>query len=217
MNNVAVLTSTLTLALVAGSCRQDSSSAPFIAAQSSQEPASDVLTLSSSQLMFLDWDGPYASQPKVVKRRIVGDSAAEFDIHFPGNRPGNRSIDFVSSGLGGRSHLVGRNVSDYKTFALKFTLVSINGTAGSDTTLKLAVGALIGPTIDGKVSGYTPVTLVGASERVTAISRTPVGKSTIYRIGVRAYMIEPENWDPAGSTVTIRVEPVQNATIPAWQ
>ncbi len=217
MKNIAVLASALILALVTGSCRQDGSSATVTAAGLSTEPASDVLTLSSSQLMFLDWDGPYASHAKVVKRRIVGDSAAEFDIHFPSNRPGNRSIDFVSSGLGGRSHLVGRDVSDYKTFALKFTLVSINGTAASDTTLKLAVGALIGPTIDGKVSGYTPVTLGGTSERVTAISRTPVGKSTIYRIGVRAYMVEPENWDPAGSTVTIRVEPVQNATIPAWQ
>ena len=216
MKNVAVFASALTLALVAGSCRQDNRSAPFVAAQSSQEPASDVLTLSSSQLMFLDWDGPYASHAKVVKRRIVGDSAAEFDIHFPSNRPGHRSIEFVSSGVGGRGRLIGRDVSDYKTFALKFTLISINGTAGSDTTLKLAAGALIGPTIDGKVSGSTPVTL-GTSERLTAISRTPVGKSRIYHIGVRAYMLEPENWDPAGSTVTIRVEPVQNATIPAWQ
>lgn len=217
MKNIAVLASALTLALVTGSCRQDGTSATVTAAGFSTEPASDVMTLSSSQLMFLDWDGPYASHAKVVKRRIVGDSAAEFDIHFPSNRPGNRSIDFVSSGLGGRSRLVGRDVSYYKTFALKFTLVSINGTAASDTTLKLAVGALIGPTIDGKVSGYTPVTLGGTSERITAISRTPVGKSTIYRIGIRAYMVEPENWDPAGSTVTIRVEPVQNATIPAWQ
>lgn len=217
MKNVAALASALTLALVAGSCRQDNSSATVAASQPSLTPASGVLTLSSSQLMFLDWDGPYASHAKVVKRRIVGDSAAEFDIHFPSNKPGHRSIEFVSSGLGGRSRLVGRDVSDYKTFALKFTLVSINGTAGSDTTLKLAVGALIGPTNDGKVSGHTPVTLGGASERVAAISRTPVGKSKIYRIGVRAYMLDPENWDPAGSTVTIRVEPVQNATIPAWQ
>ena len=51
--------------------------------------------------MFLDWDGEVASHAKIVRKRIVGDSAVEFDIHFPSNEPGNRSIDYVSSGAGG--------------------------------------------------------------------------------------------------------------------
>ncbi len=214
MKNVTVLASVLTLALFTGSCRQDDSSVPVVAAIPSTEPATDVLTLSASQLIFLDWDGPYASQAKVISKRPVGDSATEFDIRFPGNKPGNTTIDVISSGAGGRGRLIGYDVGAYKTFALKFTLVSINGEAGSDTTLELTVGALIGPTIEGKVYGYTPVTLGGAAGRTTAVSKTPMGRRSLYHIGIHAHMVKPEDWDPAGSTVTIRVEPVENGTIP---
>ncbi|MHC4567771.1 MAG: hypothetical protein ACYTE3_18660 [Planctomycetota bacterium] len=217
MKKIAILASALTLTLlVAWGCRQDSERVTVAAAPArpSPEEASDVLTLSSSQLIFLDWDGPYASHAKVVSRRIVGDSGAEFKIHFPSNQPGNRSIEVVSSGAGGRGRLVGLDVSDYKTFALKFTLVSIDGTPARDTTQEFAVGALIGPTVEGRVSAYETVTLSGAPGRTTAISSTPVGKSKVYRIGIYARMVNPENWNPSGSTVTIRVEPIRNATIP---
>ena len=214
MKNAAMLISVLTLALVTGSCRQDKKSVTPPLAIPATEPATDVLTLSSSQLLFLDWDGPYASHAKVINKRPVGDSATEFDIRFPGNKPGNTTIDVISSGAGGRGRLIGYDVGAYKSFALKFTLVSINGEAGSDTTLTLTVGALIGPTIEGKVYTYTPVTLGGAAGQTTAISETPMGRRSLYHIGIHAHMVEPENWDPAGSTVTIRVEPVKNGTIP---
>jgi len=137
---------------------------------------------------------------------------AQIDIN-----PDDLRIDvFRSSGAGGRGRLIGYDVSAYNTFALKFTLVSINGEAGSDTTLELTVGALIGPTIEGKVYTYTPVTLGGAG-RTTAVSETRMGRRSLYHIGIHAHMVEPENWDPAGSTVTIRVEPVENGTIPVLQ
>ncbi|MHC4355674.1 MAG: hypothetical protein ACYS0H_23490 [Planctomycetota bacterium] len=165
--------------------------------------------------MFLDWDGEVASGAKVVRKRIAGDSAVEFDIRFPSNEPGNRSIDYVSSGAGGRGSLIGFDVREYESFALSFTLVSIDGATGSDMTCELAVGAVIGPTAEGELSGYTPVTLGHAVGRTTAISRTPVGSGSIHEIGIHAHMVKPEDWSPSGSMVTIRVEPVQNASIHA--
>jgi hypothetical protein len=216
MKNVTILLCVLITALAAESCRRDDRSTTVVAAQPSLAPTSPTLTLSRSQLMFLDWDGEVASRAKVVRKRIVGDSAVEIDIHFPSNRPGNRSIDYVSSGVGGRGSLVGLDVREHKSFALRFTLVSIDGASGSDMTRELAVGAVIGPTAEGKYSGHTPVTLASAAGRITAISTTSVGAGDIYEIGVHAHMVKPEDWSPSGSMVTIRVEPVQNATIPAW-
>lgn len=209
MKNAAMLTSVLTLAVLTGSCRQEKEHVA-VRAIPATEPATDVLTLSGSQLIFLDWDGPYASQAKVVARRTVGESAAEFDIRFPSNQPGNTVIDVVSSGAGGRGRLIGYDVGAFRSFALKFTLVSVNGEAGSDTKRELIVGALIGPTVDGKVYGYTPVVL-GAG-RTTAVSKTPMGRRSLYHIGFHAHTVEPEKWDPAGNTVTIRVEPVEDGT-----
>ena len=214
MKNAALLASVLSLTLIASSCQQRTGKKAVTTAQPPAQPTSDVLTLSPSQLILLDWDGPYASHPKVVDRRVVNNSAAEFDIRFPGNQPGNCTIEVVSSGEGGTGRLVGMDVSAFKTFALKFTLVSINGTPASQTKQKLDVAALIGPTIDGKVAAYEPVTLSGAQGRATAISTTPVARSTIYRIGIYANLVEPEDWDPSGSTVTIRIEPVPNASMP---
>ena len=57
---------------------------------------------------------------------------------------------------------------------MRFTLVSIDGATGSDTTQELVVGALIGPTAEGRLSGYTPVTLSFASGRTTAVSTIPI-------------------------------------------
>ncbi len=216
MKNVAILVCALITALVVGSCQRDDRSTTVVAVEPSLAPTSPTLTLSRSQLIFLDWNGQQSSRAKVVNKRIVGDSAVEIDIHFPSNRPGNRSIDYVSSGAGGRGSLVGLDVREYKAFALRFTLVSIDGATGSDMTRELAVGAVIGPTAEGKLSGYTPIILGGAAGRATAVSTTPVGTDRIYEIGIHAHMIKPEDWNPSGSMVTIRVEPVQNATIPAW-
>ena len=216
MKNMAMLLCVSIAASVVGSCQRDDRSTTVVAAQHSLASTFPTLTLSRSQLMFLDWDGEVASRAKVVRKRIVGDSAVEIDIHFPSNRPGNRSIDYVSSGTGGRGALVGLDVREYESFVLRFTLVSIDGAIGSDMTHELAVGAVIGPTAEGKHSGYTPTTLGGVAGRTTAISTTPVGAGGIYEIGIHAHMVKPEDWSPAGSMVTIRVEPVQNATIPAW-
>ena len=206
----------LIIAFVGGSCQKDNSRETVAPVQFSSVPSYRTLTLSADQLVFLDWDGKSASRAKVVGKKITGDSAVEFDIHFPSNRPGNRSIDYLSTGTGGIGSLVGFNISSFETFALKFTLVSIDGVAGSDTNQELAVGALIGPTATGRFSDFTPVTLGGTSGRITAVSLTPVSAKKIYEIGFHAHMVEPERWSPSGSMVTIRVESVDKATVRPW-
>ncbi|UCE18917.1 MAG: hypothetical protein JSV84_00765, partial [Gemmatimonadota bacterium] len=162
-------------------------------------------------------DGGNPKGAKVVRKRLVSDSGIEFDIHFPSNVPGDNTIDYVSSGVGGKGTLIGFEIGDYKLFSLNFTLVSIDGATGSDLSQELVVGALIGPTTDGKLSGYTPVILSFASGGATSVSSIPVlGVSKIYQIGIHAHLAKPENWNPSGSTVTIRVEPVEHTPTPPW-
>ena len=92
-------------------------------------------------------------------KRIVPGPGVEFDIYFPSNSPDSRSLDIVSSGEGGRGNLVGADVRDYETYALKLTLVSVNGQSEPDMKQKVVAGAVIGPTDRGQLRTYEPVTL----------------------------------------------------------
>ncbi len=217
MKKIAILTCGLIIALIGGNCQQNDHNTPAAENLPSQVLTSQTLTLSGDQLIFLDWDGGIPTGARVVHKRVVPDSGVEFDIHFPSNEPGYNSIDYVSSGVGGQGALVGFDASDYKVFSLNFTLVSIDGATGPDLSQELVVGALIGPTADGRLSDYTPVTLSFASGQTTAVSSIPIfGVSKIYQIGIHAHMVKPENWSPSGSMVTIRVEPVENTPTPPW-
>lgn len=171
-------------------------------------PASHFLTLSEEQLLLLDWHIAYSGGARVKEKRIVPVSAVEFDIYFPSNSADSRSLDIVSSGEGGGGSLVGADISDYETFALKFTLVSINGESEPDLKQKLVAGALIGPTDKGQLSAYEPVILSFAESEKTAISKTPVSADKIYQIGFHVHMQNPEDWDQSGSIMRLRVEPV---------
>ena len=108
------------------------------------------------------------------------------------------------------------DVSSFETFALKFTLISIDGVAGSEATQELTVGALFGPTATGKLSDFAPVTLGGRSGRATAVSSIPIEAGRIHQIGFHVHIVDPEQWRSSGSRVTIRVEPVEGATIRPW-
>jgi hypothetical protein len=216
MKNATILVLALTMALAGGACQEEDRRAAVAPIQSSSVPDSPTLTLSADQLIFLDWNGKTASRTRVLRKRVAGDLAVEFDIHFSSNQPGNRSIDYVSGGAGGRGSLIGFDISSFDAFALKFTLVSIGGVAGSDATQELAVGALIGPTAAGKLSVFTPVTLGGASGRTTAVASTLVDGDKVQQIGFHAQMVNPERWSASGVKVTLRVAPVEGATVRPW-
>ena len=210
MKNIAIIICGLIVFLLSGSCQPNDHNTTITEANSSQ-----TLTLSGDQLIYLDWDGGIPTGARIVRKRLVPDSSVEFDIHFPSNEPGYNKIDYVSSGVGGQGALIGFRLRDYKVFSLKFTLVSIDGKTGLDLTQELIVGALIGPTADGRLSGYTPVTLSFASGRTKAVSSISIfGVTKIHQIGFHAHMSKPQKWNKSGSMITIRVEPVQNTPIP---
>jgi len=212
---VAVLS---VVVLLAGGCqkqeRPPSAVATDVSADAPVKPLpSGTLTLSVEQLGWLDWSRPAASRPKVVAQRVVEGVGVEFDIQFPSNRPGARSVDYVSSGSGGRGVMVGLDVQGYETFALKFTLLSVDGAAGSALPHQVVVGALTGPTADGKVFGYKPLSLAFASGRVTGIAQTPLGLGRIRQIGIHVHMENPDVWSSDKTLLTLRVEPVSDAAV----
>jgi hypothetical protein len=203
----------LVMLLSASGCKQESKEVvrPY------KPPTSETLTLSAEQLVFLDWRGKLHTGAQVIKKRLVGDSGVEFDIYFPSNSASHRSVKYVSSGEGGRGALVGVDVSEYQAFALKFTLVSVDAAARSDIPQSLVVGAVIGPTATGEHYAYEPVTLGFASEKTTGVSRTSVQMGNIRQIGIYARMLNPQEWNPAGTLVTLRVEPVDDAEAVPWE
>jgi len=183
---------------------------PVVVDKPVEIPPSRILTLSEQQLVSLDWHNPNRTGVRVKGKRIVPGPGVEFDISFSSNSPGNRSLDFVSSGKGGRGTLVGTDIRGYEAFALKLTLVSINGQSGPELKQKLVAGAVIGPTETGQLCTYEPVTLGFATSEKTVIAKTPVLTDKIYQIGFHVHMLNPEDWDQSGSMMTLRVEPVED-------
>jgi len=211
---VAVLS---VLILLAGGCeepaRQASTVASDVPALAANPSASGTLTLSVAQLASLDWSRPAASRPRVVARRVVEGVGVDFDIQFPGNRPGSRAIDYLSSGSGGRGAMVGLNVAGYEAFALKFTLLSVDGATGSAIPHEVVVGALFGPTGDGRIFGYEPLSLSFGSKSKTGIAETPLASEKIHQIGVHVHMANPDLWSPHRTMLTLRVEPISGAAV----
>jgi len=174
-------------------------------------PPSRILTLSEQQLISLDWHSPKRTEVRVKDKRIFLDGpGVEFDIYFTSNSPGSRSLNFVSSGEGGKGSLVGADIRGYETFVLKFTLVSINGQSEPELKQKLVVGAVIGPTSKGQLSTYEPVTLSLAASEKTVIAKTSVSTDKIYQIGFHVHMLNPQDWDQSRSIVKLQVEPVED-------
>lgn len=173
-----------------------------------------TLTLEPGHLMLLDWSS-LNRRSASVERRVSG-SGVQFEIHFLSNSPGSCSRSFVSSGAGGRGDLIGADVSDYEEFALKLTLVWINGSSDPNLTQELVVGAVIGPTADGNPTSYEPVTLsLAAPEKaVTAITR--VSADRVYEIGFHLHVEDHLDWDAAGSKVVLRVEPAEGGEAAAF-
>jgi hypothetical protein len=184
---------------------------PAVVSKPVEVPPSRILTLPWQQLVSLDWHSPNRTDTRVKDKRVfLFSPVVEFDIYFPSNSPGSRSLNFVSSGEGGKGSLVGADIRGYEAFALKFTLVSINGQSEPELKQKLVVGAVIGPTSKGQLSTYEPVTLGLAASEKTVIAKTSVQIDKIYQIGFHVHMLNPQDWDQSGSMVKLRVEQVED-------
>jgi len=188
---------------------QGPSKKQVVASKPVSVPPSRIYTLFWQQLVSLDWHSSNRTGARVVDKRVFAFSpAVEFNIYFPSNSPGSRSLDFVSSGEGGKGTLVGTDIRGYEAFALKMTLVSINGQGGPEMKQKLVAGAVIGPTGKRWLRTYEPVTLGMAASEKTVIAKTPVSADKIYQIGFHLNMLNPQDWDQSGSMVKLRIEPV---------
>jgi len=172
-----------------------------------------ILTLSEHQLILLDWHSSNRRGARVEGKRPVGGPGVEFGIYFPSNSPGSCSLSFVSTGAGGRGSLVGTDVRGYDAFALKFTLVSVNGHSDPALKQKLVAGAVIGPTAEGRLTGYEPVTLSLAASERTVTAKTPVATDEIFEIGFHIHALNHDDWDPSGSRVVLRVEPAEQVRL----
>ena len=169
-------------------------------------------TLSDGALMSLDWynRNNYYPPPTatVLERRNTRGPGVEFDIHYPGNQAPDSSLECVSSKYGGAGTLVGIDISTYDNFELKFTLLSVNGIVPPPSAeLYLIVGSIID--IDS-TWGFRPEVIGFAPDKpTTAISSTSTDVERIGMVGFTAYIPywwPTNNWDPSGSTVTLRVE-----------
>lgn len=179
---------------------------PILVAKPDQIPPSRMMTLSQEQLLLLDWHSPHRRGARVMGKSVSG-GGVEFDVDFPTNDAGNVSLNFVSSGEGGRSALVGGDISGFRSFALKLTLVSINGKSDSDMKHKVEAGALIGPTAEGLVYAYSPVALSMQDSEKTVVAQTSIRSDNIRTIGFHIHAVNPNDWDPSGSELKLLVEP----------
>jgi len=177
-----------------------------------------TLTLDPKQLMKLDYSSLNRRGAQITGKRVVPGPAVEFDIYFPSNKPGSCSLSFVSSGTGGRGSLVGTDIRAYEAFALKMTLISINGRSGPDMEQKLMVGAVIGPTAEGRLTSYEPVEMGMGPSGKTVTAITKVSADEVYEIGFHVH-VEHENhkeWDADGSKVVLKVGPVKGGEAGAF-
>ncbi|MBL7185430.1 MAG: hypothetical protein ISS70_03830 [Phycisphaerae bacterium] len=186
-----------------------SSKKPAVVDEPLVGPVGRILTLSEQQLILLDWHRSNRRGARVEGKRPVGGPGVEFAIYFPSNSPGSCSLSFVSTGAGGRGSLVGTDVRGYDVFALKLTLVSVNGRSDPALKQKLMAGAVFGPTAEGRLTGYEPVTLSLAASEKTVTAKTPVAADEIYEIGFHIHVLNHDDWDPSGSRVVLRVEPAE--------
>ncbi len=210
--NVVLFVFTLALLLLESGC-EDSSKEPVEVAKPPVIPPSRALTLSQQQLVYLDWNNPGGSGARIIEKRMVPEEGVEFDIYFPSNNPGYRTVDYVSSGQGGMGTLNGADIRGYETFSLMFTLVSINGQTAEEMKEKIVVGALIGLTGTGRFSDYKPVTLSLLPSEKSTIATTPIQTNKIYEIGFHVHMLNPQDWNPTGTVLTLRVDTIGDAGI----
>lgn len=182
---------------------------PVVADKPAETLPGRTLTLGPTQLMQLDWSSLNRRGARLKSKRSLPGQGVEFDIHFPGNSPGNCSFSLVSSGTGGKGALVGADIRAYEAFALKLTLVSINGQSDPDLKQKLVAGAVIGPTVRGRLTGYEPVTLSLKASENTVTAVTKVAAEEVFEIGFHVHFENHQDWDAAGSRVVLKVEPVK--------
>jgi hypothetical protein len=176
-----------------------------------------MFTLSDEDLMaidvYQDSNPKYdPNVPEIVAKRDIAGSGVEFDIYFPpdNKRKNNYALTYVSCSNRGKGVLVDIDINDFDAFALKFTLIAIDGKNDVDPNCRLVVGALVN---SGYSHSFQPQYISFAEGgNAVSITKTDTEKTTI--IGFMVYKSSPDGWSSQGNTVTIRIEAAPNAQIP---
>jgi predicted outer membrane repeat protein len=178
-------------------------------------------TLSDNALMtMLNQTNKHVwAKSSIVERRDRPGPGVEFDIYFPGTKPGEYGFECVSTKDEPNNPLFATDLRVFDAFALKFTLLAINGDPSPTHTGELAVGAYInGSYRPERVTLNTRVPLVSRtntliSEPNTTVSQTRIGSADVYSMGITMHMLSPEEWDPNGTTITLLIEPAPGAVV----
>jgi len=167
-------------------------------------------TLSDNAMMtMLNETNSYTiSKSSIVEKRDINEPGVEFDIYFPGTKPDERVFELVATKKHDPNNpLFASDVRVFDAFALKFTLMAVDGDPSPNHEGRLVVGAYIN-------SAYRPVCVtLDPKETNTAISRTGVGSDNMSTIGITMHIPPREGWDPNGTTITLLVEPVPGAVV----
>ncbi|MBZ5726305.1 MAG: hypothetical protein LAP87_15065 [Acidobacteriia bacterium] len=170
-----------------------------------------AFTLLPQGLMALD----YLGWPVGIQSRTLSGDGVEFRFSFTSNQTLSGASMSLNSVEGiGSGALTGLDISGYDSFALQFTLLSVDGVSGADFPGWLNVGAIINET-----SGvaYQPryLSFMG-SPPATVVSTTPTNESTTTWVGFIA-SIDVYNpalaaqWPASGAEVRLLVEPAPGA------
>jgi len=167
-------------------------------------------TLSDDALMSLDiYQGTDPNidpnYPVIVEKRDIVGPGVEFDIYFPPDNRHNNVMEYISCKNRGEGTLVDIDVNDFDAFALKFTLIAIDGKSDVNAGGMLTVGALV----DG---AYRPECIsFSEGDEVISITGNNAQKTSV--IGFHIHKLTPDGWNVQGNTVTIRVEAAPNSEI----
>jgi len=164
-------------------------------------------TLSDNALMMFDQTNRHVrSKSSIVEKIDIPRPGVEFDIYFPGTKSGERHFECVSTKKDEPNNpLFASDLRVFDAFALKFTLLAVDGDSSPSHKGRLIVGAYVN-------ACYRPecVTLDPADAN-TVVSRTSVGPDDVFSIGITMHMLSSEGWDPNGTTITLLVEPAPEA------
>ena len=170
-------------------------------------------TLSDSAILSLDYNLSSSFLPPptaiITSEQDIPGTGVQFNIHFSSTNSPDYFRFQVSDNTHGAGTLAGLNVSAYSNFVLKFTVLSIDGSASASQLLE--VGALIGP-YNGSAWAFHPqITSPAGYYPPSAVSTISVTSATIADIGFYTSEWPSWEWSAGPHDVTLLVQPAAGA------
>ena len=168
-------------------------------------------TLSDAAILSLDYNlsSSYSPPPTatITSEQDIPGTGVQFNIHFPSTSSLDSFRFQVSDSHHGAGTLVGLNVSAYSNFDLKFTVVSIDGSASVGEEFE--VGALI---THGSGWAFHPdITSLTGYYPPSVVSTISVTSATFSDIGFYASEFPLAAWSAGPHDVTLLVQPAPGA------